>query len=442
MMLHLNSTRRSGCVLCRWLVVAALAATVAFAGFGVAQEPAKPVPAAVAVPLFAAIVEDGELPTVPLVRQIELLQTQLEQLAINGKTDEVKKVAGELKALKAKVAALAAPVPLPVPVPLAAPIVRGDFAMPVEAPAQAQQNVRKQYEEQLKQFEQLIDDAKDDEAKASIRKAQAEYKKSMADTVKKSDEAAASASSVRNRHQDEMQLVQQQLQLAMQEQQKMMQDIFKNGNLQQFMLQGQLGLDANELGLFGPNGLRPSTPPRFGVQTDRIPESTIDQLDLPKDSGILIVQIIPGSVAEKVGVKKNDILLSMAGKDVPTDTVAFAGFIAKIQAADTFDVVVLRKGKRETIKAVQLPEVKKPEIQGVGKWTTTQIQINGERATMTATSDDGIQYKITGAFAEGKLTPDNITVDGKDYANVIDVPVANRARVKQLLGQFSGGVPK
>src|SRR5262249_39104768 len=62
------------------------------------------------------------------------------------------------------------------------------------------------------------------------------------------------------------------------------------------------------------------------------------------------------SAAAKAGVKPHDILLEFAGKPVPSDVDSFRKILDDVKAKTEVDVVVLRKGKRETLKGLTLPE--------------------------------------------------------------------------------------
>src|SRR5439155_21475502 len=64
------------------------------------------------------------------------------------------------------------------------------------------------------------------------------------------------------------------------------------------------------------------------------------------------------SAAAKAGMKAHDILLEINGKVVPDDTTEFLKIMNEIKADKPVDAVVLRKGKKETLKGLSLPEAK------------------------------------------------------------------------------------
>ncbi|MFO0808094.1 MAG: M56 family metallopeptidase [Gemmataceae bacterium] len=100
---------------------------------------------------------------------------------------------------------------------------------------------------------------------------------------------------------------------------------------------------------------------RLGVSVDKPSAALADQLDLSKDQGLLITDVVKASAAAKAGLKANDILLQFAGKDVTSSTGEFTKLVASLKGDDKVDAVVLRKGKKERIKGIELPEAKKDD---------------------------------------------------------------------------------
>lgn len=99
---------------------------------------------------------------------------------------------------------------------------------------------------------------------------------------------------------------------------------------------------------------------RLGAGIEKPSSALIDQLDLPKKQGLVIREVKATSSAAKAGLKVNDILLEINGKAVPDDLTILVKQLAEIKADAAVDAVVLRKGKKETIKGITLPEFKFP----------------------------------------------------------------------------------
>jgi membrane-associated protease RseP (regulator of RpoE activity) len=97
---------------------------------------------------------------------------------------------------------------------------------------------------------------------------------------------------------------------------------------------------------------------RLGVHIEKPSAAMADQLDLPKDQGLVIAHVLPDSAAAKAGLKDNDILLELDGKPVPSDPGEFAKQVREIKSDEAVNAVVLRKGKKERIRGIKLAEAK------------------------------------------------------------------------------------
>jgi beta-lactamase regulating signal transducer with metallopeptidase domain len=103
---------------------------------------------------------------------------------------------------------------------------------------------------------------------------------------------------------------------------------------------------------------------RLGVQVSKPSEALVDQLDLPKDQGQVIEEVVPDSPAAKAGLKTHDLLLELNGKAVSADVQEIQKMVQDIKADTKVDAVVLRKGKKETVKGITLPEAKQEAFPG------------------------------------------------------------------------------
>jgi pentapeptide MXKDX repeat protein len=107
-----------------------------------------------------------------------------------------------------------------------------------------------------------------------------------------------------------------------------------------------------------PGGRLP--PGRLGVFVDTLSKEDAEKLGLDKGKGLVIVDVAPDTAAAKAGLKASDVLAEFNGKPVPSDIREFVGMVAEPKAGTAVDIVVLRKGKKETIKGVTLPEARAP----------------------------------------------------------------------------------
>jgi len=137
--------------------------------------------------------------------------------------------------------------------------------------------------------------------------------------------------------------------------------------LQGLLGQPGVGVRGGAIGGFnvGPDGVTPifgrmgaGGGVRLGVRVERPTDALASQLDLPVGQGLVCVDVPAESVAGKAGIKPHDILMELAGKPVSSNFPDFQKALAEVKANAAIDIVVLRKGKKETIKGVKLPEAK------------------------------------------------------------------------------------
>jgi S1-C subfamily serine protease len=83
--------------------------------------------------------------------------------------------------------------------------------------------------------------------------------------------------------------------------------------------------------------------PVAGAVLEPIDEAVRSQLDLPEGQGAVVVRIVPGGVADALGLKKSDILLEIDGRKVDSPESL------KGRITPESKVTLLRKGKKETL---------------------------------------------------------------------------------------------
>jgi len=96
---------------------------------------------------------------------------------------------------------------------------------------------------------------------------------------------------------------------------------------------------------------------RFGIRMDRVPAVAAEQLGLEPNTGIVVALVMPGTAAEKAGLKLYDIILEFAGKPVTDNAEDFAQRVNDVKAGEKVDLVLLRKGKKVEVKGIELPDV-------------------------------------------------------------------------------------
>jgi membrane-associated protease RseP (regulator of RpoE activity) len=212
---------------------------------------------------------------------------------------------------------------------------------------------------------------------------------------------------------------------------------------------------------------------RLGVGVSKPGPTLTEQLDLPKGQGLTLEAVQPDSAAARAGLKPHDILLELDGKAVPNNPGEFAKQLAALPSGKAIEALVLRRGKRETLKGLKLPDVKEPVtrpgfgfdafkgipemgrgpgalgagppgFQGFG-FSANMPTPRGGVITTTWRSDDRFTSRheegsliitLTGKVEKGKAKVGEIQVqDGREshkYETLEKVPEAYRDKAKHL----------
>jgi hypothetical protein len=209
---------------------------------------------------------------------------------------------------------------------------------------------------------------------------------------------------------------------------------------------------------------------RLGVRVEKAPAALTDQLGLPAGRGLVVAEVRPGSPADKGGLKVNDVILEFDGKPVTDNATDFVRAVEAAPKDRKVDLTVLRKGKKEAIKGVELPEnarrvppVEQPPalpplglrrppafaadaapIARLGAVEANSVSVRVADGMFTLTADqDGVKYVIEGTVA-AKAQPSKIQItDGNKPKVEVDslekVPAEYRKQVDALLGSIRVG---
>jgi hypothetical protein len=211
---------------------------------------------------------------------------------------------------------------------------------------------------------------------------------------------------------------------------------------------------------------------RLGVTVNAPGRVLTDQLDLPKGKGLVVEQVVPRTPAAKAGLRANDILLEVNGHTLASNQGSLNKALDSVKANSPFEVVILRKGKKETLKGVTLAERKKStfnlvrpgtgnfRLQGPagfgggfgvgfggqgGNTVLTTVMRRGDHFT-TRHQEGSLIITLTGTVTDGRAKLGEIHVqDGgkeKTYRDVDGVPERYRDKVKNLLEMSEKGKVK
>jgi hypothetical protein len=184
---------------------------------------------------------------------------------------------------------------------------------------------------------------------------------------------------------------------------------------------------------------------RLGVQVSAPPAALAEQLDLPKGQGLVVDEVLRGTPAAKVGVRKNDVLLELDGKPIANKPAEIQKMVEGVKPGKAVDLVVLRRGKKETLRGLTLAEPRgRYNVRPWGQGTTSlTIQRTGDQFNLTQ-FEGGRTVTIRGKLVGGKAQPAEIRIAeagrSNRYTSVDDVPAADREAVKALLEICEKGV--
>ena len=125
--------------------------------------------------------------------------------------------------------------------------------------------------------------------------------------------------------------------------------------------------------------------PFLGIQMEAVTEDTKRIMELPEVKGVLISRVIPGSTAEKIGLKKGDILLKFNDREInsPAEGVAF---VLSQTGGTKFTYEIYRDKNKITGKSVFLamPEEHYPGLDVI--YTDVTSRTGWERMILTKPS--------------------------------------------------------
>ncbi|HEY8490192.1 MAG TPA: trypsin-like peptidase domain-containing protein [Dehalococcoidia bacterium] len=85
----------------------------------------------------------------------------------------------------------------------------------------------------------------------------------------------------------------------------------------------------------------------MGVAVTSVTPRIAQDRGLPVEEGVIVVEVAPGSPADRAGLEPGDVMVSVAGEDV-TSVADLSSVLVQQQAGQTVDVVYYRGGERRT----------------------------------------------------------------------------------------------
>jgi len=129
--------------------------------------------------------------------------------------------------------------------------------------------------------------------------------------------------------------------------------------------------------------------PVLGVVLESVDEATAKQLKIDPDGSILVIDVAPESGAAEAGVKPNDIIVGIGGKD-HGDLDTIRAVLSEKKPGDEVKVVLLRGGEEQTlevrlrpaggVEAPSAPEAFLREFEEQSRWGRGADENDNERS--------------------------------------------------------------
>lgn len=88
----------------------------------------------------------------------------------------------------------------------------------------------------------------------------------------------------------------------------------------------------------------------LGVYTQEVTDELRDGLDLRGADGVLVARVVPGSPADRAGLRKGDVIVSFASRGVTTPD-RLSELVGDAQSGESVSIIVMRDGERRTLSA-------------------------------------------------------------------------------------------
>jgi len=157
-------------------------------------------------------------------------------------------------------------------------------------------------------------------------------------------------------------------------------------NMSRFMRSLRLGLVPG-LFVLGIAGTAIASDGWLGVETQSVTEDLRDALDLRGD-GVLVNRVVDGSPAERAGIRKGDIIVSVNGHNVESPS-ELSSVIRGENSGASASVRVYRRGNGTQTFNVRLGSRPQSDDEDRGTWEDTPTPAPGHSETHTRVFKDG-----------------------------------------------------
>jgi len=89
--------------------------------------------------------------------------------------------------------------------------------------------------------------------------------------------------------------------------------------------------------------------PFIGISYDSVDQAWVRQLNLPVNQGVIILDVIPGTAAERAGLRVRDVVVNVNGRPI-ADSDDFLAAIDGMQVGDVLIITVVRDGREIVVR--------------------------------------------------------------------------------------------
>ena len=165
----------------------------------------------------------------------------------------------------------------------------------------------------------------------------------------------------------------------------------------------------------------------IGIGYQTITPTMAAALNLPKDNGVIVSDVLPGSPAEASGLKPGDVLVSLDGQ--PADNLPTVNYMFRLRdSTDNVQLVVLRGGAQQTF-SVPTVEVKS-ELDDVSAMADAERNLVSQLGILGIEIDSRIA-----SVAKGLRAPYGIIVAARAAGATSEVPLAVGDVIRDLNGK-------
>lgn len=160
----------------------------------------------------------------------------------------------------------------------------------------------------------------------------------------------------------------------------------------------------------------------LGVVTQDVTRDLADAYSLPRPAGALVSKVLPGTPAEKAGLKDGDVITEFNGRDIVL-AADLPHLVGRAKVGSSYPLTFIRNGKSKTIsfEVGMLPEDQTADVEGQpAKPAKPDLSRLGINSIRDLTADEKAALKIDGgvvvlqlmdgAAADAGLRPGDVIV--------------------------------